>query len=207
MDHLAEDLDGLLHDLRGPLNTMQMHVELLKRLGVGEPAALSSLETIAQEVTRLATMLPAAFQVIALERGACAVHDLRALVQAALAEADLRGVAIADGVWPRVRGDGRLLRLAVTHLARNALAAGGGRAPEVRARAAEGATTLVVRDWGAGLRATNRHALIRLGVRPGDRPRVGLVTTERVARLHGGRLEFVSPPDGGTEVRLILPAE
>src|SRR5262245_1200220 len=205
MDRLPEDLDRLLHDLRGPLNAMQMHVELLKRLDVGEPAR-SSLETIAQEVNRFAHMLPAAFQIVALEREECAEHDLRALVQAALAEYDLRGVAVAEGVWPRVRGDGRLLRLAVAHLARNALAAGGGRAPELRARADDGTAVLIVRDWGAGLRITNPRTLIRLGFRSGDRARVGLVTTERVARLHGGRLEFASPADGGTEVRLILQA-
>src|SRR5262245_64805167 len=92
MDRLPEDLDRLLHDLRGPLNAMQMHVELLKRLDVGDSAARSSLETIAQEITRFAHILPAAFQIVALERGECAEHDLRALVQAALAEQDLRGV-------------------------------------------------------------------------------------------------------------------
>lgn len=205
MDGLPEDLDRLLHDLRGPLNAMQMHVEVLKRLDVGEPAALASLETIAQEVTRLARMLPAAFQVVALELGESRDHDLRALVEAALGEHDLCGVAIAEGPWPRVHGDGRLLRLAVAHLARNALAAAGGRPPEVQAGGDGRTAMLRVRDWGAGLRTTNPRALIRLGLRPGDRPRVGLVIVERVARLHGGRLEFVSPVDGGTEVRLILP--
>ncbi|MGH7392462.1 MAG: sensor histidine kinase [Candidatus Rokuibacteriota bacterium] len=206
MGGLPEDLDRLLHDLRGPLNAMQMHVELLKRLAPGEPTALSSLETISQEVSRLATMLPAAFQVVALELSERAPHDLRALVEAALAEHGLREIAVAPGPWPRVSGDGCLLRLAVAHLARNALAAAGGRAPEIDARDAGDTAVLVVRDWGAGLRTTNPRALIRLGCRPGDRPRVGLVTVERVARLHGGRIEFATPPGGGTEVRLTLRA-
>lgn len=205
MDGLPEDLDRLLHDLRGPLNAVQMHVEVLKRLARAEPAALASLETIGQEVTRLARMLPAAFEVVALEPGECLDHDLRALVEAALDEHDLHGITVAEGAWPRVHGDARLLRLAVAHLARNALAVGGGRPPEMQARANGRAATLTVRDWGAGLRTTNPRALIRLGLRPGDRPRVGLVIVERVARLHGGRLEFVSPVDGGAEVRLILP--
>src|SRR5262245_20001756 len=162
MDRLPEDLDRLLHDLRGPLNAMQMHVELLKRLDIGESGARASLETIAQEVTRFAHMLPAAFQIVALERDECAEHDLRTLVQAALAEHDLRGVTVAEGTWPRVRGDGRLLRLAIAHLARNALAAGGGRAPEVGARPDDGTVVLVVRDWGAGPRLTNPRTLLPL---------------------------------------------
>ncbi|HSE92507.1 MAG TPA: HAMP domain-containing sensor histidine kinase [Methylomirabilota bacterium] len=206
MGGLPEDLDRLLHDLRGPLNAMQMHVELLKRLDVGEPAALASLESIAQEVSRLATMLPAAFHVMAVELHEREAHDLRAIVETALAEHELRGVVVAPGPWPRVPGDARLLRLAVAHLIRNALAADGGRAPEIDARDAGDSAVLIVRDWGSGLRTTNPRALIRLGYRPGDRPRVGLVTVERVARLHGGRIEFATPPGGGTEVRLTLPA-
>jgi len=205
MDGLPEDLDRLLHDLRGPLNAMQMHVELLKRLDVAEPAALSSLETIAQEVMRLGAMLPAAFRVVALERRDDAVHDLRALAGAALEEHDVRGVVLGDGAWPRVRGDGRLLRLAVGHLARNAVAAGGERPAEIRAWGTGRDVVLAVRDWGGGLRTTNPRALIRLALRPGGPPRVGLVIVERVARLHGGRLEFLTPAGGGTEVRMVLP--
>ena len=58
--------------------------------------------------------------------------------------------------------------------------------------------TLVVRDWGRGFKSANPKVLIRLGG-------VGLITVERVARLHGGRLHFTTPPDGA-EVRLTLPA-
>lgn len=205
MDGLPEDLHRLLHDLRGPLNAVQMHVEVLKRLALADPAALASLEAIAQEVARLARMLPAAFEVVALEPGECLDHDLRVLVEAALDEQDLHGIVVTEGSWPRVHGDARLLRLAVAHLARNALAVGGSRPPEMHARDDGRAATLMVRDWGPGLRTTNPRALIRLGLPHGERPRVGLVIVERVARLHGGRLEFASPLEGGAEVRLILP--
>jgi signal transduction histidine kinase len=35
---------------------------------------------------------------------------------------------------------------------------------------------------------------------------IGLVTVERIARLHGGTLTLSTPPGGGVEARLTLPA-
>jgi signal transduction histidine kinase len=65
---------------------------------------------------------------------------------------------------------------------------------------------LVVRDWGPGFRTTNARALIRLAISPATgKPAVGLVTTERIARLHHGTLEFRNPAEGGAEVTLVLP--
>lgn len=212
MAALPGDLDRLLHDLRGPLNAASMHLEILKRAGPGEPGALASVETLRQEVGRLAVLLPAAFAIVALECGERVRVDLEALVRLVVEEHGLGPVTVAPGPWPDVQGDPRLLGLAATHLVRNALtatsAAGAGRRPpEVSARpAASGQVVLVVRDWGPGLRATNARALIRLTVSPTTgRPAVGLATTERIARLHRGALEFRNPAEGGAEVMLLLP--
>jgi len=51
---LPADLERLLHDLRGPLNSAVMHLEVVKRAGVSDPLAKQSLETIGQELVRLA---------------------------------------------------------------------------------------------------------------------------------------------------------
>jgi two-component system sensor histidine kinase HydH len=214
MGSLPEDLDRLLHDLRGPLNALTMHLEVLKRLSQGDSAALQSLEAIQQEAQRLATLLPAAFSVVALEPAPRTRLDLGALVRRAV-EAEAGGrVNVLEGPWPQILGDEELLVLAVTHLVRNALAATaaagpGRRAPQVGCRPAEaGRVTLFVRDWGSGLRTTNARALIRLALSSkSGRPTTGLVTVERVARLHGGMLVFESPAGGGgAEVSLTLPA-
>jgi two-component system, NtrC family, sensor histidine kinase HydH len=212
MPPLPEDLDRLLHDLRGPLNSAVMHLEIVRRGAPGDGASKQSLDTIQQELGRLAAMLPAAFSVVALERGPVVRLDLRRLVERALAEHGLTAVTVEAAPWPDVVGDERLLSLAVAHLVRNALeataAAGGARClPQVSAaRTGAGDVILVVRDWGAGLPSTNPKILIRLGAgrRPG-RAGTGLVTVERVARLHGGELTFAAPGDGA-EVRLRLPA-
>jgi signal transduction histidine kinase len=199
-----DDLDRILHDLRGPLNAMVMHVEVLKRALTDDADAQASVTAIQAELARLARLLPAAFEVLALERGEVARVSLRALVDRALVEHRLAAVQVDDGPWPEVAGDADLLVLAIAHLVRNALAAthAAGRTdhpPRVAVEVAEpGLVTLVVRDWGAGFTHTNPKVLIRLAG-------VGLLTVERVARLHGGRLSFASPGDGA-EVRLTLPA-
>jgi C4-dicarboxylate-specific signal transduction histidine kinase len=118
-------------------------------------------------------------------------------------------ITVAAGGWPVVAGDAALLTLGLRHLLSNAVEAGGGNGtqpPQVSA-AVEGAETLLrVRDWGPGLRTTDPKLLIRPwhSSKPGHRG-LGLVTVERVARLHGGALRFATLPDGAL-VTLALPA-
>ena len=180
-----------------------MHLEVLKRALAGEPDTLASVGTMQHELSRLARMLPAAFEVIALERETVERVSLRVLVSRAIDEHGLATVEVQDGPWPEVNGDPALLALAIAHLLKNAIAAtraaGTDRQPVVGVETdGPDAVILVVRDWGTGFRSTNPKVLIRLAG-------VGLLTVERVARLHGGRLSFGAPGDGA-EVRLTLPA-
>lgn len=204
MSPLREDLDRILHDLRGPLNSAAIHLEILKRSVAQDRDALASVTTIQHELSRLAAMLPAAFGVVALERGDVERLSLRALVQRAIDEHGVAPVEVDEGAWPEVSGDADLLSLAIAHLLRNAVTATRAagrieRPPRVRAEIVQpDSATLVVRDWGTGFKSTNPRMLIRLAG-------VGLITVERVARLHGGRLGF-STPSEGAEVRLTLPA-
>jgi signal transduction histidine kinase len=204
MSSSREDLDRILHDLRGPLNSVGMHLEVLKRAVADDRDALANVAVIQQELARLAAMLPKAFSVIALERGDVKRVSLRALVQRALDEHRLAPVEVQDGAWPEVNADADLVVLAVAHLVQNAITATreGGRTdrpPRVSVETEEhDGVTLVVRDWGRGFKSVNPKVLIRLGG-------VGLITVERVVRLHGGRLQFRTPGEGA-EVRLTLPA-
>ena len=76
---LPADLARILHDLRGPLNSLTMHLEVLKRTARGDTAAEDSLRTALAQLARLADMLPAAFAVTALELGPLRPIDVRAL--------------------------------------------------------------------------------------------------------------------------------
>jgi two-component system sensor histidine kinase TtrS len=204
---LPAELARLLHDLRGPLNSAVMHLEVLKRTVAGDPAADESLRTVLQQLARLSDMLPAALGVAALEAQPPRVHDLKRLVEQARAARGLESVTLA-GAWPRVSGDESLLVLAIGEVLANAVEATPAAAapPEVTATSgADGRVALAVRDHGPGLRTTNPKLLIRLlqSTKPGHRG-LGLVTVERIARQHGGTLEFESLPDGA-RVTLRLP--
>jgi signal transduction histidine kinase len=204
---LPPDLGRLLHDLRGPLNSLTMHAEVLKRTVRDDAAAEDSLRTVLEQLGRLAEMLPAAFQVASLELGTRGPVDLGAVAGAAR-RASGGTVHLAGGAWPSVPGDVALLEEALTQLFRNAVeaTAAGERAPEASVAVEGGTAQVCVRDWGAGLRTTNPKLLIRLlqSTKPGHRG-LGLVTVERIARLHGGEVRFESTGDG-TRVTLALPA-
>jgi signal transduction histidine kinase len=212
---LPAELDRLLHDLRGPLNSAVMHVEVLRRAAAADPAAKQSVDTIADQLQRLAAMLPAVFDVVALEIGPTRVVSLRDIAAGARAETGAADAVLADAPWPEVVGDPRLLTLAAAHLLRNAVAAtlaAGGPRPAPRLEAdilGDGRAALRVRDWGVGLKSTNPKVLVRLAVTAGPlSPRghgIGLLASERIARLHGGGLSFRQLVDGA-EVSLVLPA-
>jgi signal transduction histidine kinase len=206
---LPAELARLLHDLRGPLNSAVMHLEVLKRTVAGDPTADASLRTVLQQLSRLSDMLPAAVGVAALEPRHWGTHDLHALAARARDTGGHASVSLGAGQWPRVSGDEALLVRAIGELMANAAEAtpNGAPPPEVMGTAgADGEVALSVRDHGPGLRTTNPKLLIRLlqSAKPGHKG-LGLVTVERVARLHGGRLEFESLSEGA-RVTLRLPA-
>jgi two-component system, NtrC family, sensor histidine kinase HydH len=206
---LPPELARLLHDLRGPLNSAVMHLEVLKRTVAEDPASAESLRTVLQQLVRLSEMLPAAFSVAALEAGTLGRVSLRTVSERARRESGLEGARLADGPWPDVHGDEALLAVAVSHLLRNAVEAtpAGATAPEVSATRTGQGAVLAVRDWGTGLPTANPKLLVRLlhSTKSGHRG-VGLVTAERVARLHGATLGFESLPDGA-RVTLVFPLE
>lgn len=188
------------HTLRGPLNTVLVNLELLAVSDADNREHVSRMRT---EILRLGNaLLPAMFDIFMLELGDVREVDPRGVVEQALAEHELKGVELRPGAWPKGFADERLLRLAVAHLARNALAATpeGGRSPEVAAEMRNGGIELVVRDWGRGAGAItpNRPYPTRRGHLG------GVVAVVRIARLHGGGLAFESAGDG-TLARLTLP--
>jgi signal transduction histidine kinase len=205
---LPPELARLLHDLRGPLNSAVMHLEVLKRTVAEDQSSAESLRTVLQQLVRLSEMLPAAFGVAALEAGPLTRVSLRAVAEQARRTSGLEAVRLVDGPWPDVRADPPLLAAGVAELLQNAVeaTAAGGRSPEVSARSDAGVVALRVRDWGGGLPTANPKLLIRLlhSTKPGHRG-VGLMTAERVARLHGGAVAFEALPDGA-RVTLELPA-
>jgi len=195
------EFDLIDHTLRGPLNTALVNLELLSS---SRPEPVREIERVREEIRRLAnTLMPAMFDILSLEITAVARGNLRSMVTRALEAHSLAGVDVAPAPWPDATVDGRLLGLAVVHLARNALAATpvGARRPEITAATGrEGWVDVLVRDWGVGM--AQGHSARPYPSRRGYLG--GVVAVARIARLHRGAVSFESM-DPGAVVRLSLP--
>ncbi len=204
------EIDRMSHVLQGSLQSALLNLKCL-----AETLALTAIpqereliELIRDELMRGSRLLVAAFDVLSLEIEEVRTVDLGKLVRRALEAHGIRRVVVATGAWPVVVVDPRLLSLAIAHLARNAReAASPDRrppeiAPEVRA---DGGVDVVVRDWGTGLGALKSPRRAFSSTRPGH-VAVGLLSVERIARLHGGALSITSSRRG-TRARLSLSAK
>jgi len=116
------------------------------------------------------------------------------------------------GELPRIVLRATAFSRLVTNLIDNALRHG---APpiEVSTRRDGGSFVLEVADRGPGIPADQVERLKRPFTR-GDPSRsgapgagLGLAIVERIARLHGGTLELLPRPGGGTIARVSLPAQ
>jgi signal transduction histidine kinase len=218
----AESVARACHELRGPLTTIRLGLELAKR---AEAPPVGRLRAIELELARAA---------LALEDLSAAAHGRRstgpgrspaagdlepvdvAELLADLAEA-FRPAATAAGVElrpPQRSGPllviGQRLRLAQAtgNLIANAIEHGGG-VVEVGLRVDPDRVWIEVVDGGAGLRLPVRKLTARGGLWPSARARAagrghGLAVASSVARAHGGRLA-TAPSDRGARVMLELP--
>ncbi len=203
---LPADLEGLLHDLRGPLNAIVLHLQALKRFGADDPVVRASLQSVQQETERLTAMLPVAFAISALEKAPPRRLLLRAVVESAIEQPERKRIDVDAGSWPEIDGDERLLVLAMRQLIVNALEAGGdeGRVRIGIEAAGDGTVTIVVADAGSGFKTKNPKAIVKLmATTKAGHAGIGLLVAQRVARLHGGTLAFETTPQGGV-VRLTV---
>ena len=104
--------------------------------------------------------------------------------------------AVASGVAIHVY---RVLQEAVSNVARHS----GAREAWVRLRTHDAVLTLAVEDRGRGVQVSTARASTR--EREGGVRGLGIVTMRERAELVGGTIEFITPDEGGTRVRLRVP--
>lgn len=220
---------AIAHEVKNGLNGLSVALDLLAARR-GDPATLRQVHAQAHtEIGRLRDFADDLTLFAAPPRLTPAPLDLARLCRdAAAAIAELAAeagveVSVAATAPVPARGDAAKLLGAVTNLARNGVEAMGpgafGERPgdppvarsrrlELGARAADGVAVLEVRDDGPGLAPEVRARLFQPFVttkRTGTG--LGLAIASRVVTAHGGRIEAVDRPGGGTTFRVILPAE
>jgi signal transduction histidine kinase len=218
--HDRRVLQDLSHELRSPLARLQLILDLAQR-GDDPAAAGRYFQQAEQEIVRLDRM---AGEMLALSRleGDLPGMEREPVELAGLArecaaraqlEAQARGIRlhVAADVPARVSGSTMLLERALDNLLANAIKfspEGGEVALGVHVEA--GRATLSVRDHGPGVPPDELASLFRPFFRGSNAARadghgLGLAIVQRVAKVHGGRVDAANAEGGGLEVRLELP--
>ncbi|HZN55690.1 MAG TPA: ATP-binding protein [Candidatus Polarisedimenticolaceae bacterium] len=215
----AEMARAIAHEIKNPLTPIQLSAEharkLLRDRGVlPSPEIDACLDTIVRQVRELRE-ISRAFSTYAkipdltLER--VSPEAFMREVAAPYRAAPPPGIRLResyDGA-PDVMADRRILARAVVNLIENALEAmprGGTLSLGVRP-SGDGGATLDVTDDGAGLAPEVRARLFEpyFSTKTSGTG-LGLAIVRRVVAGHGGTIEVLDPPGGGSTFRIRLPA-
>lgn len=219
---LSRLLARFAHEIRNPLSSLDIHVQLLEEDLAQAPAEVREksaerLEIIHGEIHRLETIVR---QFLSLSGpSALALCDVapESLVRHVWTllrpEAEARGIELSldvpDGL-PAIRADAGQLTQALLNLAINALQAvdRAGRVDlRVRGGATAGSLTIDVRDSGPGVPADKQSAIFEpfFSTKP-EGTGLGLWIVQQIVIAHGGVVQVENPPGGGAVFRIELPA-
>ena len=217
LKRLARVAAGVAHEIGNPLQSMNIHLELLQnKLNSGDPGSATHLETLRREIWRLNRVIRgflklARLQDLNLARVEIAgvLNDLREVMQA---EATMAGLTIQFETAPDapdVLGDEQVLYQALRNLIRNAIQASRAGSEPIRVTAgmADEQLILTVQDHGQGMSPeVQAQAFDLYFTTKSGGTGVGLAYVQQAIEMHGGRIEVQSAPGQGTTFRLLMPA-
>ena len=205
---------GVAHEVKNPLNSMRVWLEVLKGNIPGDVEGQQAVKMLDNEIDRL-------------DRAVKTFLDFARPVEIDLSESDLpsllneilenarpaiakAGVVLATQVpdrFPGVRMDRRLIHQAVLNLLLNGCdAMGPGGQLTVKLAQDGDNAQIIVSDTGKGISPENRNKIFQLffTTRPGGTG-IGLANTFRFVQLHNGSIEFESEVGRGTTFTIELP--
>ncbi len=210
---------GLAHEIRNPLNSLSLNMQMLEEDLAGDPSlgtrrVLGITRSEIGRLERLVSDFLAYARPRPLERRpvlACSLLEhARDLLgsQAAAQRVQVRVEDAAPGAWLEV--DPQQLSQLLINLAQNAFFACEERGfcgkVVLRCRRAAGRVALEVEDNGVGIAEADREKIFEVfySTRKGGTG-LGLAIARRIAAGHGGEIEVESAPGEGTTMRLWLP--
>ena len=216
---------GLAHEIRNPLSTIRLNMELLAEdFAAEDPESLTKhrdrrarakIELVRQECDRLQKLLGdfldfARQESLTLEPGSLntELEQLLDFFAPRAVEAGVDIVRYLDPELPAVRIDRETFRSAVLNLLLNAVQAmeGGGQLV-VRTRSSGLGVVLELIDTGPGMDAETLGKVFQAfyTTKQGGSG-LGLPTARKIVEAHGGTIDIETAPGRGTKLTIWLPA-
>lgn len=216
---LGQMAAGLAHEIRNPLASIQVLVDLLKRgLGAGS-GELELVEEIRGELESLTRIVNGSLAFVRPHAAMRAPVELAELAGEALRRARARipfdgAVELAVPAWLRPNLDEQQLESVLVNLIVNAFEAMQGAPADrrgllrIEAALAEGELRLVVSDNGPGVPPENRERIFYPFFTTRDQGTgVGLAEVHKAVVSHGGSIEVRERVGGGAVFLIHLPLE
>ena len=205
---------GVAHEVKNPLNSMRLWLEVLKANMPVDPEPQQAVKMLDSEIDRLDRAVKTFLNFTRPVELTLEETDLHVLLEEILdaarpsiAQANLELRADLPTDCPPVLVDRQLIHQAVLNLLINAseFTDPGGRITLSLRRGGEFAV-IAVEDSGRGIPTGDQKKIFQLffTTRPGGSG-IGLANTFRFVQLHNGRIEFESETGRGTTFRVKLP--
>jgi signal transduction histidine kinase len=207
---------GVAHEVKNPLNSMRLWLEVLKANMPVEPEPQQAVKMLDSEIDRLDRAVKTFLNFMRPVEMNLEETDLSAFLgevldaaRPSIAKARLDLRVNLPSIFPHVRLDRQLMHQAVLNLLLNAcdFTPPGGRIELTLHRNGDHAVISVI-DTGRGIPKENQNKIFNLffTTRPGSTGTgIGLPNTFRFVQLHNGRIEFESEVGRGTTFRVELP--
>jgi signal transduction histidine kinase len=216
---LAVLAGGLAHEIKNPLSTIRLNMELLAEDFAESPAlrdrrAYAKIQLVQAECLRLENLLNDFLRFARLGQMSLEPADLNAEVARALDffqpkadESKIDVIRYLDPELPTVQLDRETFQAALLNLILNAQQA----MPEggqlvIRTREIPGAVILDLIDTGCGIEPEVERKMFEAfySTKPGGSG-LGLPTARRIVEAHGGKIFVESEAGRGTKFTIVLP--
>jgi signal transduction histidine kinase len=213
---LGQFAAAIAHDIRTPLTSVSMNVQILRRKAELPAADMEYFDIALDELGRLERSVAQILDYAKPVRLDPSPVDLRELVDdaarslgAVCAQKGVELVAEHEGALPPVAGDPQRLRQVLTNLVDNAaIASQGAGAVTLRTRRHDGGRVAIdVEDKGRGIPPSDLSKIFEpfFTTRP-DGTGLGLAICQKLVRAHGGELRVRSREGAGSTFSVVLPA-
>lgn len=213
---LANLTSGLAHEVKNPLNTMKLHLQLLReKPEVPAEEMHNRAEVLERQIQRLDRVVQGFVKFMRPQELALKPLDLNSFLKdiATPMEAgwERHGIGVVfhfDPTLPVIMADEELLHQAFLNIMLNAGQAmpEGGKITVITERDEPGIVKVNISDTGIGIPAEDLDKIFKLyyTTKP-DGSGIGLSLAYRIVQLHDGLIEVVSQEGRGTGVIVQLP--